>query len=99
MPRVLEPRLPGRKRPALTDLKQKFEDLCAWIDAQLDAPLGWQELMQHSGLDHQTLNALFFKYASTTPMAWIRRRREARTVTGALPRTLPITLTVQPVAH
>ena len=78
MPKMLEPRLQNRQLPPLTDLKHEFEDLCAWIDAQIDEPLGWQELMQQSGLDHQTIKALFFKYASTTPMTWIRRRREAR---------------------
>lgn len=78
MPKVLGPRSQNRKLPPLTDLKHKFDDLCAWIDVQIDTPLGWQELMQHSGLDHQTINALFFKYASTTPMTWIRRRRESR---------------------
>ena len=48
--------------------------------------------MQHSGLDHQTLNALFFKYASTTPMTWIRRRREARATMfrPAVPATLAV---------
>ncbi len=66
------------------------------IDAQLDAPLGWQELMQHSGLDHQTINALFFKYASTTPMTWIRRRRQAR---FAAPRhAVPATLALRQTA-
>lgn len=78
MPKVLGPRLQNRKLPPLADLKHKFDDLCAWIDTKLDAPLGWQELMRQSGLDHQTINALFFKYASTTPMTWIRRRRQAR---------------------
>lgn len=93
MPKVLGPRSQNRKLPPLTDLKYKFEDLCAWIDVQIDAPLGWQELMQHSGLDHQTINALFFKYASTTPMTWIRRRREARATvrrSAAVPATLAV---------
>jgi methylphosphotriester-DNA--protein-cysteine methyltransferase len=78
MTNLLGPRLQNRRLPPLTDLKHEFEDLCAWIDAQIDEPLGWQELMQQSGLDHQTIKALFFKYASTTPMTWIRQRREAR---------------------
>ncbi|MEK9951177.1 MAG: hypothetical protein VW687_03315 [Curvibacter sp.] len=64
-----------RKQAALSDHRQTFDDLCAWIDAHLDEPIGWQELMGQSGLDHQTLNALFFKFLSTTPMAWIRKRR------------------------
>jgi methylphosphotriester-DNA--protein-cysteine methyltransferase len=79
----LGPRLQSRQLPPLTDLKPEFEDLCAWIDVQIDKPLGWQELMQQSGLDHQTIKALFFKFASTTPMTWIRQRRETRTETRA----------------
>ncbi len=64
-----------RKQTALSDHRQTFDELCAWIEAHLDEPIGWQELMAQSGLDHQTLNALFFKFLSTTPMAWIRKRR------------------------
>ena len=64
-----------RKQLALSDHRQTFDELCTWIEAHLDEPLGWQELMNQSGLDHQTLNALFFKFLSTTPMAWIRKRR------------------------
>ncbi len=64
-----------RKQLALADHQQTFEELCAWIDAHLHEPLGWQELMAQSGLDHQTLNALFYKFQSNTPMAWIRKRR------------------------
>lgn len=93
MPKVLGPRLQNRQLPPLTDFKHEFEDLCAWIDAQIDEPLGWQELMQQSGLDHQTIKALFFKYASTTPMTWIRRRREAR---ATAPRyAVPLARTLQ----
>ncbi|MCA3239308.1 MAG: hypothetical protein ACK5YJ_00145 [Curvibacter sp.] len=64
-----------RKQAALSDHRQSFDELCTWIEAHLDEPIGWQELMAQSGLDHQTLNALFFKFLSTTPMAWIRKRR------------------------
>lgn len=64
-----------RKQLALSDHQQTFEELCTWIDGHLHEPIGWQELMVQSGLDHQTLNALFFKFQSTTPMAWIRKRR------------------------
>ncbi|MDE2616137.1 MAG: helix-turn-helix transcriptional regulator [Burkholderiales bacterium] len=65
-----------RKQVALSDHRQTFDELCTWIEAHLQEPIGWQELMAQSGLDHQTLNALFFKFLSTTPMAWIRKRRE-----------------------
>ena len=65
-----------RKQLALSDHRQTFDELCNWIETHLHEPIGWQELMAESGLDHQTLNALFFKFLSTTPMAWIRKRRE-----------------------
>ncbi len=71
-----------RKHLALSDHRQTLEDLCHWIDAHLHEPLGWQELMAQSGLDHQTLNALFYKFQSSTPMAWIRKRRELRSGSG-----------------
>jgi len=67
-----------RKQVSLADHQQTFDELCTWIEAHLHEPLGWQELMAHSGLDHQTLNALFHKFRSHTPMAWIRKQRELR---------------------
>ncbi len=75
-----------RKQTALSDHRQTFEELCAWIEAHLDEPIGWQELMARSGLDHQTLNALFFKFLSTTPMAWIRKRRGIGLAPAAAPQ-------------
>ena len=74
-----------RKQLALSDHRQTFDELCTWIEAHLHEPIGWQELMAESGLDHQTLNALFFKFLSTTPMAWIRKRREHQQPVQAAP--------------
>ena len=74
---MLEPKPKNYRLPPLSTHKKTFDDLCLWIDAHLGGPVGWQELMSQSGLDHQTINALFYKYESTTPMTWIRRRREA----------------------
>ncbi|MEI6601432.1 MAG: hypothetical protein WCN21_13205 [Comamonadaceae bacterium] len=56
--------------------KKQFDELCVWIDAHVGEPIGWQQLMEQSGLDFQSLQTLFFQYESTTPMTWIRRRRE-----------------------
>ena len=58
--------------------KQQFEALCLWINAHLEEPIGWQQLMAQSGLEYQAIQALFFKFESTTPMTWIRHRREAQ---------------------
>ncbi len=84
-----------RKQPLLTEHRQTFDELCAWIEAHLHEPLGWQELMAQSGLDHQTLNALFYKFRSQTPMAWIRKQRELRL--GQAPAVTPPRL-LRPVA-
>lgn len=87
------PTVVKRKQLALSDHRQTLEELCDWIDAHLHEPLGWQELMAQSGLDHQTLNALFFKFQSSTPMAWIRKRRALRlgpTAPSSPPRLLRV---------
>jgi methylphosphotriester-DNA--protein-cysteine methyltransferase len=60
------------------DAKQQLDDLCHWIDAHLGEQIGWQELLVQSGLEYQTLQTLFFKHLDTTPMTWIRQRREAQ---------------------
>ena len=58
--------------------KQLFDELCQWIDTHLAETIGWQQLMAQSGLQYQTIESLFYKYQSLTPMTWIRRRREGR---------------------
>jgi AraC-like DNA-binding protein len=56
--------------------KQLFDELCQWIDVHLGEPIGWQQLMTQSGLQYQTIQSLFYKHHSLSPMTWIRRRRE-----------------------
>lgn len=58
--------------------EQQFDDLCGWIESNLDHPIGWQELFEQSGLDFQGTQRLFYLYADTTPMTWIRSRREVK---------------------
>jgi len=50
--------------------------LLHWIDQHLWEPLGWPELTKASGLGHPELLALFNKHLHTTPMTWIRKRRQ-----------------------
>jgi methylphosphotriester-DNA--protein-cysteine methyltransferase len=57
--------------------------LCAWIDEHLEETIGWQQLFENSGLEHHALQMKFFKHADTTPMTWIRGRREAKAPGGA----------------
>ena len=66
------------KRSSTNLPRQSFDDLCAWIDDHLEETIGWQQLFECSGLDHHALQTMFFKHASTTPMTWIRSRRQAR---------------------
>lgn len=74
----------SNSRPAITrtdepaDQKQALDRLCTWIEAHLDEPIGWQELMRESGQDFKTIHQWFFRYTSMTPMTWIRRLRERR---------------------
>jgi methylphosphotriester-DNA--protein-cysteine methyltransferase len=88
-----------RKSPSLEDRRHQFDDLCTWIVDHLNQPLGWQELMSQSGLDHHTLNAMFFRFSTTTPMAWIRQQRTQRLSAPiplrAAPNRLHRTLAVQ----
>jgi hypothetical protein len=59
--------------------------LLHWIDHHLWEALGWPELMRASGLDHPELLALFNRHLDTTPMTWIRKRREFMQKNGAAP--------------
>lgn len=88
---MAKPRTSPRKFKTILEQEQELAELCAWIDAHLHTDIGWQELMAQSHLDHQTINALFFRFQSTTPMTWIRRRRELRNAQlgRAVPRQLP----------
>jgi transcriptional regulator GlxA family with amidase domain len=57
--------------------EDKFLALCDWIDQHIDRQIGWAELTEYSGADHLELQAVFAKYKATTPMTWIRKRRQA----------------------
>ena len=59
-----------------------LENLCAWIDEHIEQPIGWPELMLQSGLSYQALQSLFWRWKATTPMTWIRQRRN---IAKALP--------------
>jgi methylphosphotriester-DNA--protein-cysteine methyltransferase len=56
--------------------KDQFEQLCAWIDDHIQEQIGWSELMHESGFDHLSIQSSFAKYKATTPMTYIRKRRE-----------------------
>jgi methylphosphotriester-DNA--protein-cysteine methyltransferase len=56
--------------------QEQFEKLCTWIDEHIHEQIGWSELMHVSGFDHLSIQSSFAKYKATTPMTYIRKRRE-----------------------
>lgn len=68
----------------LSNQKKTLDDLCLWIDLHLGEPLGWQQLLTQSGLDYQTIQALFCAYKNATPMDWVRSRRAAESESSPL---------------
>jgi len=56
--------------------QEQFEQLCAWIDEHIQEQIGWSEMMRESGFDHLSIQSSFAKYKATTPMTYIRKRRE-----------------------
>jgi AraC-like DNA-binding protein len=51
-------------------------EICIWIDENIDSDIGWKELASRSDLSHSDLQFLFGKCKHTTPMTYIRQRRE-----------------------
>ena len=56
-----------------------IDDLCLWIDMNINQQINWIDLINVSGLDHLTLQSEFLKNKLMTPMTWIRKRKEALT--------------------
>ena len=74
--------------------------LCEWIDANIGQPIGWTELIAHSGMDHLELQKQFIVHLKTSPMQWIRWRRiESKKVSMAATmqhqQQLPVRLMVK----
>ena len=56
--------------------KEQFDELCTWIDEHIQEQIGWSEMMRESGFDHLSIQSSFAKYKATTPMTYIRKRRD-----------------------
>lgn len=56
--------------------KALLDELCLWIDNNLNNEIGWAELVSESKLSLSEIHFLFSKHLKTTPMTYIRRRRE-----------------------
>jgi AraC-like DNA-binding protein len=59
--------------------KQELEAICAWINANINEHIGWDELSRHSKRSHTDLIDLF-RQINTTPMAYIRCVKETAKV-------------------
>jgi len=69
--------------------QDQFEQLCTWIDEHIQEQIGWSELMRESGFDHLSIQSSFAKYKATTPMTYIRKRREDfKSVRNQIERTV-----------
>jgi transcriptional regulator GlxA family with amidase domain len=69
---------PKFNRLADIDNIKLIDELCLWIDNNLDTVLGLNELVKKSDLTNTDIQYLFEKYKHTTPMTYIRRMREKR---------------------
>lgn len=56
--------------------KALLDELCLWIDNNLNNEIGWAELVSESKLSLSEIQFLFSKHLKTTPMTYIRMRRE-----------------------
>ena len=64
---------------------EKVVQLCQWIDANIQEQIGWSDLTRQSGMEHKLIMFSFNKYLGTTPMTWIRQRREQLNKPAARP--------------
>ena len=61
---------------AEADNQKKLDELCIWIEKNIETNIGWKELTTASELTNSELQFLFGKYKQTTPMTYIRKQRE-----------------------
>jgi len=66
-----------KKISSLADSENKalLAEICNWIDKNTSPNIDWTELIETTGLSHKELQFLFDKYLNTTPMTYIRQRR------------------------
>ena len=79
---------PSPSDGSFTSQRAQLDALCLWIEAHLNEPIGWQDLMAQSGWDYQTIQTLFYRHKCTTAMTWIRLRRQMETSVAHLPPKL-----------
>jgi transcriptional regulator GlxA family with amidase domain len=64
-------------RLAESDNVKLLDELCYWIDANINDPIGLNELVNKTNLKNSDLQYLFERYKQTTPMTYIRNKRES----------------------
>jgi AraC-like DNA-binding protein len=57
------------------DSKKLLDEICVWIDENIEKNIGWEAICDASQLNHKELLFLFDKYKQTSPMTYIRKRR------------------------
>lgn len=75
------------KKLSIEEVK-KLEDLCDWIDKNLNQSISWKQLSQHTGWVHSELIKNFLLYKKTTPMAYIQELKKSQPI-GSVARFLP----------
>ena len=63
-------------KPSDEENKKQLAEIGAWIDKTIETNIGWKELCDASNLSHKELQVLFDKYMQTSPMTYIRKRKE-----------------------
>ena len=58
------------------DSKKLLDEICGWIDKNIETNIGLAMLCEASELNHKELLILFEKYLQTSPMTYIRKRKE-----------------------
>ena len=53
-----------------------LNDLCVWIEKNIDTTLGMQELIDKTNLSSTDIQFLFERYKQTTPMTYIHVLRQ-----------------------
>jgi AraC family transcriptional regulator len=64
-------------RPAAN--RQKFEELVAWIDENLDRTITLNDLLQQSGLSMHELTTQFMLHTKLSPLQFIKELRKYKT--------------------
>jgi transcriptional regulator GlxA family with amidase domain len=65
-------------QPPTEAYRDQFVQLCEWINANADKQIGWPDLANASGWNHNELIGMFNYFLQTTPMTYIRSVRNSR---------------------